>query len=41
VSLSTVKLSRAAGGPGAGEWPARADRFPLAGLVERGPAQLP
>ena len=41
VSLATVKLSRAAGRPGTGEWPARTDRFPLAGLVERGPAQLP
>src|SRR5207302_7040190 len=37
VSLAKVKLSRAHAGPwpGAGEWPARARVFPLAGLVER------
>jgi pimeloyl-ACP methyl ester carboxylesterase len=43
VSLATVKLSRAWGGPHArpAEWPAGPVDFPLAGLIEARPAHLP
>jgi pimeloyl-ACP methyl ester carboxylesterase len=43
VSLATVRVSRAWGGPraGVGEWPTRAVDFPLAGLIEARPAHLP